>query len=139
MSMLESSNEVNDNWFKDGFKTWKNPIPVPYEIMAEPGEVQTLEGPIKYESGDYMMTGPNGEKYPITPEKFASLYDSSSNEQAIPRKIEKIAKMADHNGVLHIKRGDLHYTAGNDYIVRHGAGDYGAVKKDVFAKTYHLP
>jgi hypothetical protein len=32
--------------------------------------------------------------------------------------------------------GDLNYTKGEDYIVRHGAGDYGVVKKDIFAQTY---
>ena len=30
----------------------------------------------------------------------------------------------------------LFYTAGNDYIVKHGPGDYGVVKTDIFAKTY---
>jgi hypothetical protein len=35
--------------------------------------------------------------------------------------------------------GDLNYKAGEDYIVRHGAGDYGVVKKDIFAQTYELP
>ena len=25
---------------------------------------------------------------------------------------------------------------GNDYIVRHGPGNYGVVKRDIFAKTY---
>jgi hypothetical protein len=30
----------------------------------------------------------------------------------------------------------LNYTAGNDYIVRHGTNDYGVVKRDIFAKTY---
>lgn len=26
----------------------------------------------------------------------------------------------------------------NDFIVRHGTGDYGAVKKDIFAQTYDM-
>jgi hypothetical protein len=30
----------------------------------------------------------------------------------------------------------MKYTKGNDYIVKHGDGDYGAVKKDIFRKTY---
>jgi hypothetical protein len=32
--------------------------------------------------------------------------------------------------------GNLEYTRGNDYIVKHGPSDYGVVKKDIFAKTY---
>lgn len=140
MTVLEAGSEVNDSWFSDGFKTWKpGGQVVPYERMTEPGEIQTLEGPVRYDVGHYMMTGPNGERYPITPEKFDSLYDDQGNGKAIPKKIEKIAKLADHDGVLHTSWGNLEYTAGNDYIVRHGPGDYGAVKKDIFAKTYHLP
>ena len=82
------------------------------------------------------MTGPKGEQYPITPEKFHSLKDDMGNGIAAPKKIPKIAKLADHSGVIHTSWGDLNYTAGNDYIVRHGANDYGAVKKDIFAQTY---
>jgi hypothetical protein len=82
------------------------------------------------------MTGPKGEQYPITAEKFQSLKDDLGNGVATPKKIPKIAKLADHNGVIHTSWGDLNYTVGNDYIVRHGANDYGAVKKDIFAQTY---
>jgi hypothetical protein len=31
----------------------------------------------------------------------------------------------------------LNYTAGNDYIVKHGPNDYGVVKKDIFTQTYN--
>jgi hypothetical protein len=82
------------------------------------------------------MTGPKGENYPIAPEKFNTLYDDNGDGTAVPKKIEKLAKLADHDGVLHTSWGDLNYTAGNDYIVRHGTGDYGAVKKDIFTQTY---
>jgi hypothetical protein len=82
------------------------------------------------------MTGPKGEKYPITAEKFAELKDDLGNGECTPKKILKIAKLADHDGVIHTSWGDLQYTAGNDYIVRHGPGDYGVVKADIFAKTY---
>lgn len=138
MSVLTGTG-INDAWFHDGFKTWKHPEPVPYELLTEPGKIETLEGPVRYEPGHYMMTGPKGERYPIAPQKFADYYDDNGNGKATPKRIEKIAKLADHDGVIHASWGDLHYTAGNDYIVRHGPGDYGAVKKDIFAKTYHLP
>jgi hypothetical protein len=83
------------------------------------------------------MTGPKGEKYPITPEKFANLYDDNGNGTGIPKKITKVAKLADHDGVVNTSWGEpLNYTAGNDVIVRHGPNDYGAVKKDIFAQTY---
>ena len=132
---LEGSN--NDAWFKEGsFETYKKPAQEKYEIAQQAGTVQTLEGPVQYEAGHYIMTGPKGEQYPITAKKFHSLKDDLGNGIAVPKKIMKIAKLADHDGVIHTSWGDLNYTAGNDYIVRHDTGDYGAVKKDIFAQTY---
>lgn len=137
MKINELENGVNDAWFKQGsFDTFKKPAQEKYEVAQQAGTVQTLEGPVQYEAGHYIMTGPKGEQYPITAEKFQNLKDDQGNGIATPKKIPKIAKLADHDGVIHTSWGDLNYTTGNDYIVRHGTGDYGAVKKDIFAQTY---
>ena len=139
-SIVEETSRVNDDWFASGaFKTWKNPMPVKYTVADTAGTVDTLEGPMRYAAGHYIMTGPRGERYPITPEKFKTLYDDNGHGTATPKRVEKWAKVADHDGVLHTSWGDLAYTTGADYIVRHGAGDYGAVKADIFDKTYHTP
>ena len=135
-----TSSQINDKWFEQGsFKTFKKPNKEKYEIAQEPGTIQTLEGPVKYEAGHYIMTGPKGEQYPITPEKFHQMKDDLGNGVCTPKKIFKLAKLADHDGVIHTSWGDLNYTAGNDFIVKHGANDYGAVKKDIFAQTYDTP
>ena len=128
---------INDDWFTNGsFRTFKKAAPVKYELAHKAGTVETLEGPVRYDIGHYIMTGPKGEQYPITPEKFNTLYDDNDDGTATPKKIMKVAKLADHDGVLHTSWGDLNYTTGNDYIVRHGPGDFGAVKKDIFQQTY---
>lgn len=131
---------VTDDWFDGGFVTYKHPIAIKYDIAKEPGTIKTLEGPVRYDTGYIIITGPKGEKYPVTPEKFYSLYDIASEGEATPKKIYKVAKLADHDGSVKTSWGEtLNYTNGNDYIVRHGPGDYGVVKTDIFAKTYHLP
>lgn len=131
--------EINDPWFQTGsFKTFKRPATEQYRVATEPGVVKTLEGPVNYDTGHYIMTGPKGEEYPISAEKFQALKDDNGDGTCTPKKIMKVAKLADHDGVIHTSWGDLNYTAGNDYIVRHGEGDYGAVKKDIFAKTYDM-
>jgi len=129
---------IDDSWFKtDSFETYKKANPVKYQTATTAGTIQTLEGPVKYEAGYKIITGPKGEQYPIPPEKFAELYDVDKSGIATPKKIIKVAKLADHDGVVNTSWGEpLNYTAGNDYIVRHGANDYGVVKKDIFAKTY---
>jgi len=129
---------INDNWFiKDSFKTYKRPAKEHYEIASEPGTIDTLEGPVKYPKGFYIMTGPKGEQYPISPEKFSELKDDLGNGVCTPRKIIKFAKLADHSGSVDTSWGEkLNYNSGEDVIVRHGKNDYGVVKKDIFNQTY---
>ena len=132
------SEKVDDAWFEQGaFKTFKKPNPIHYETAEDSGTIDTLEGPVKYQAGHKIITGPKGEKYPVSPKSFHDKYDVDDENTATPKKIIKYAKLADHDGVLHTSWGDLEYTKGNDYIVRHGEGDYGAVKKDIFQQTYN--
>ena len=131
--------KIDDSWFKDGsFKTFKKPIPVPYTIADSDGVTKTLEGPVPHKAGHYIMgPGPKGEFWPIDPDNFHSKYDDNGDGTGTPKGgVTKLAKLADHDGVIHATWGDLNYTAGNDYIVRHGEGDYGPVKKDIFKQTY---
>ena len=138
INLFEDTTGITDDWFKTGsFQTYKKPNPERYEIAQEDGVIQTLEGPVDYKKGYYLLTGPKGEQYPIPPETFRELKNDAGNGVCYPKKIIKLAKLADHDGSVATSRGAvLHYTAGNDYIVRHGPGDYGVVKKEIFEKTY---
>lgn len=138
MRIQQLVESISDDWFKTGsFKTFKKPAREPYEIAQQDGVLQTLEGPVNYKAGFYIMTGPKGEKYPITPERFNDLKDDNGDGTASPKKIVKLAKVADHSGTVNTSWGEpLNYSPGEDIIVKHGPGDYGVVKKDIFAKTY---
>ena len=129
---------ITDSWFDmASFKVYKRPAKERYEIADEPGTIDTLEGPVKYPKGYYIMTGPKGEQYPISPEKFNDLKDDLGDGVCTPKKIVKVAKLADHSGSVDTSWGEkLHYNPGEDVIVRHGENDYGVVKKDIFAQTY---
>lgn len=129
---------ITDEWFEHGsFKCWKQANPIHYKTAIAPGSIETLEGPVNYDAGFKIITGPKGEQYPVPPKKFADLYDVDDDNTATPKKIVKLAKVADHNGAVNTSWGEkLNYTAGEDVIVRHGKNDYGVVKKDIFEKTY---
>lgn len=131
---------ITDDWFKDGgFKTFKKPAKERYRIADEPGTIDTLEGPVNYPKGFYILTGPKGEEYPMSPEKFDELKDDLGDGVCTPKKILKVAKLADHSGTVDTSWGEkLHYNTGEDYIVRHGENDYGVVKKEIFQQTYHF-
>ena len=130
---------VNDEWFKTGsFIAAKIPNKIePFRILSEPEIINSLENKsLQGRVGDYVITGPEGEEYLNDPETFHELKTDNGDGTASPKAIPKQVKLADHDGVLHTSWGDLTYTTGNDYIVRHGTGDYGAVKKEIFPQTY---
>lgn len=139
INVIEAADKISDDWFRTGsFKTFKIPAREPFEIASDDGEIETLEGPVKYKKGYYIMTGPKGEQYPIPPEKFNELKTDNGDGTASPKKIIKLAKLADHDGSVNTSWGEvLNYSKGQDYIVRHGDNDYGVVKADIFKKTYN--
>ena len=129
---------ITDRWFdSDSFVAYKKLTRESYEVADEPGVINTLEGPVRYPTGYYIMTGPKGEQYPISPEKFSELKIDNGDGTASPRPILKQAKLADHSGSVDTSWGEkLYYNPGEDVIVRHGPGDYGVVKLDIFKQTY---
>jgi hypothetical protein len=137
INIVESMEGITDDWFTDGFQAYKKPAQEKYEIAQTPGTIQTLEGLVKYPAGFYIMTGPKGEQYPISPERFKDLKDDLGDGVCTPKKIIKMAKLADRSGTVNTSWGEkLHYNPGEDIIVRHGPNDYGVVKKDIFTQTY---
>ncbi len=132
--------QITDKWFQEGsFQTYKKPAIEPYEVAKQDGTLQTLEGPQQYKAGFYIVTGPKGEKYSMPPEKFQELKDDNGDGTASPKKIVKLAKLADSDGKVKTSWGaELEYKTGEDYIVKHGPGDYGVIKKDIFSQTYVL-
>jgi hypothetical protein len=132
---------INDEWFEqDSFQAFKRPDKIErYEIATKPGVIQTLEGPVEYPAGYYIMTGPKGEQYAISPETFKKNKDDLGDGRAHPKKIIKLAKVADHAGTVDTSWGQkLEYNPEVDVIVRHGPGDYGVVKREIFDITYDL-
>jgi len=138
INIVEGSIVINDAWFEDGgFRCYKRPAKEHYEVASEPGTIDTLEGPVKYPAGYYIMTGPKGEKYPVSPEKFKELKDDLGDGVCTPKKIIKLAKLADHSGTVDTSWGEkLHYNPGEDVIVKHGPNDYGVIKLEIFNQTY---
>lgn len=142
-TVMENSG-ITDAWFDTGsFKAFKRPTArEPFEIAQTDGELDHLEGagkPQKYKKGYYIVTGPKGERYSMPPEEFHKLKKDNGDGTATPKPIVKLAKVADHSGVVKTSWGeDLNYNPEVDVIVRHGADDYGVVKKDIFDKTYQV-
>ncbi|CAK1240985.1 hypothetical protein [Fructobacillus cardui] len=57
------------------FKVRKKPIVVYAEITDSDCYIETLEGRMKADKGDYVITGVNGERYPVKPDVFKQTYE----------------------------------------------------------------
>lgn len=57
------------------FKVRKKPVTVYAEIAQRDLYIDTLEGKMKATKGDYIITGVNGEQYPVKPDIFKKTYD----------------------------------------------------------------
>ena len=128
---------IDDSYFSSGtVKVAKKATPIKHEVAKTDGVTKTLEGPMEHKAGHHIITGPKGEQYPVTPEKFKTLYDDHKDGTATPKKIVKDAKLADHDGEIKTSWGNLQYKKGQHMIVKHGPGDFGVVENSIFDKTY---
>lgn len=64
---------------------------VGYWVTPDARTIQTLEGPVQANAGDYVMVGSIGEMWPVRPEQFARKYQTSG--PADPRALDDIAPM----------------------------------------------
>ena len=52
----------------------KKPIPIEAHQQDTPFTTQTMEGELDGKAGDYLVTGVNGEQYPVDKEIFEKTY-----------------------------------------------------------------
>jgi len=136
-----SSMQDLEAWFTtDAKKAAKVSTPISFEIAKEAGVAITKEGPVAYEAGHYLINNGLSPAYPVAPAAFGALYDVSPEQQGVatPKAIEKMAKQATQDGSITTSWGVLAYRSGQDYVVRHAAGDYGVIASEIFAVTYYL-
>ena len=134
-----------ENWFIiNSKKVSKVSIPIKFDIAKEAGIAKTKEGPVAYEKGHYLVNNYLSPVYPVSPHAFNCLYEVTafsgglSEGCAIPKVIEKTAKLATDDGIITTSWGILSYKKDLDYIVRHSSGDYGVVDVEIFKTTYRV-
>ena len=121
----------------DGFETAKKPIPLGFRYAEADETIETKEGSVGARAGDAIMTGTEGEQWPIPAEKFAQTYDDLGDGTAAKKNIPVFAKeMIEPFQVKVSWSDDLLQGEAGDYLVQYGPGDYGAVGREIFGKTY---
>ena len=121
----------------EGFETAKLPIPLEFRYAETDETIETKEGSVGAQAGDAIMTGTEGEEWPIPAEKFAETYDDLGDGTAAKKNIPVFAKeMAEPFQVKVSWSDDLLQGEAGDYLVQYGVGDYGVVGREIFGKTY---
>lgn len=125
------------------FRAKARPVIVEVCFAEAAGTLQTLEGPVEYAQGDALVTGVNGEQWPIPRTRFETSYlpetgtTSGSKGRYIKKPREVWAWRADRPLDVHLPQGTgtLHANPG-DIVVQYAPGDCAVVQADIFVKTY---
>lgn len=125
------------------FRARKRPIPVTVVFTNTPGWLKTLEGDVSFEADDAILTGVEGEQWPLSREKFLSTYKpitptkigDPGNYRKQPLVVWAWRTDAPTDIALSEVLGFLHAEPG-DYIVQYGSGDLAVVGASIFEKTY---
>lgn len=123
----------------------KRPLPVQVVFAPVSGTCLTLEGPVAYEAGDAIVTGPGGERWPIRRNRFYETYEPSPPTRFgegglyIKRPLEVLAVQLDRSVTVGIGDGhDALQGHPGDWLVQYGPDDLGIVERHVFEQTYSV-
>ena len=120
-------------------------LPVVHDVAFATGDgvCETLEGPVPFQTGDAIMTGINGENWPISRIYFLDTYEAMSPTVAGDGKYRKkkimvwVMKIQSKTSVR-LSNGAVLSGASDDWLVQYEPGSFGIVEKDVFKRTYQL-
>lgn len=126
--------------FENAFKAYKKPVLVKITgPLATSEEVKSLENDKQLAKvGDYIVTGVDGERYPISAEVFANYEAVEENGEVFYRKKKQVIRaiQVDFEGVIETAQGSILNFQPSYYIVMQSPTDAWAVEKTIFEKTY---
>lgn len=132
--------------FPDAFPAYKRPVSVEVEFAEDAGTIQTREGQVAFEVGDAILTGVEGERWPVSRKHFFDTYSpelpTRAGQSGLYRKrliwIWAWRTPSPLNIPLPSGRGILHAESG-DFVVQHDINDWSVVGASIFAQTYEKP
>jgi hypothetical protein len=121
----------------------KKPIPVRAEFATADGVCETLEGPVRFQAGDAIVTGPKGERWPIGRDAFSSTYEpvppTRAGENGNYRKAPSLSFALRLDRARDVPVGwqndPLHGRPG-DWLLQYADGSCGVVRDEIFRHSY---
>jgi hypothetical protein len=104
------------------------------------GTIQSLEGPIRFQPGDYLARGTQDEEWPIQAREFAAHYQqvtaADADGFAMYRNTDVRQAMQVSEGfTVRMKNGDIATGKAGDYLVRSRDSAW-VVDRDIFENSY---
>jgi hypothetical protein len=123
----------------------KRPVTVQVRFAAAPGTQRTVEGDVRYQYGDAIVTGAANDTWPVPRARFLATYDpvapTREGESGVYRKRVALVRARRMDAPFEVElsdgRGTLSGGAG-DWLVEYAPGDLAVVDGAIFASTYEL-
>jgi len=126
-------------------KVQKKPMPVAVCFADSDGVCQTKEGDVYYKKGDAIMTGVEGEKWPIERRKFDDTYEAvlptkhGDDGQYSKKPIGVLALQMNEPFYVNVSWADDQIEGkSGDWLVQYAPDDFGVVSQSIFEKTYQI-
>jgi hypothetical protein len=113
---------------------------VAVEFAQSPGVLETLEGPVPYETGDALLTGIKGERWPVVRARFEDMYEPApdqpgrwkkrGNRPVLALRVDHAFEVATHDGAATLSGKP------GDWLVDYSPGDQAIVANDIFLHSY---
>ena len=121
----------------------KRDIPVQVVFAATAGVMQTREGKVGYEEGDALLTGEQGESWPVSHLFFDARYlpdpgvisGQAGQYRPVAVPVWALHMQEAFTVALPAEKGVLQGKAG-DWLVQHTPGEYGVVDGEIFSLRY---
>jgi hypothetical protein len=129
---------------KGALRVVKKNCPIPVTFARETGILQTREGKVSYEGGDALLTGAEGESWPVTREYFFKVYVPASaslkpgqNGSYLKKENTSWAVCIEESFMVELpgQRGVLR-GSGGDWLLQYAPNEYGVVDQKIFKATY---
>jgi hypothetical protein len=123
----------------------KHAVVVQVEFAETDGTLATQEGPVHYSTGDALLTGTEGKRWPVARDTFDVSYapvapirpGMPGPYRKRPRIVWAKPMSKAFDVTLDRDRGTLRGRPG-DWLVQHAPSDFSVVSGPVFAQSYEL-
>jgi len=138
-------NDIDLSRSKNAMEAIKSSVAIEVFFALDDGICITKEGDVSYKAGDAIMTGTEGERWPIERSKFDTSYEpiapTKQGENGLYNKkpIAVYALQMDKPFYVTVSWAEdrLEGQPG-DWLLQYGENDYGIVSQSIFEKTYEI-